>query len=140
MPSGCVADAVLVLALVRHRRRYGPCEQAALQQRMLRALASLGRDEVKSILRDEGKLEVRHGPGRGGGAGAGGLACSGRRRLPREGEACWGVGTVKWPCTIMGVGAHVAIGRRGRLPLAGRLHHCHLGARMPTPPRLGGAG
>ncbi|KAL3142087.1 hypothetical protein ABBQ32_004710 [Trebouxia sp. C0010 RCD-2024] len=38
--------------------RYGPCEIADLQERMKRALALLGEEEVKNIMRDEGKIEV----------------------------------------------------------------------------------
>lgn len=38
--------------------RYGPCEVANLQERMKRAVALLGEEEVKNIMRDEGKIEV----------------------------------------------------------------------------------
>lgn len=38
--------------------RYGPCEIADLQERMKRAVALLGEEEVKNIMRDEGKIEV----------------------------------------------------------------------------------
>ena len=40
------------------RCRYGPCEIADLQERMKRAVALLGEEEVKNIMRDEGKIEV----------------------------------------------------------------------------------
>jgi hypothetical protein len=39
--------------------RYGPCEAEALKGRMLRAVASLGAAEVKSILEEQGQVEVR---------------------------------------------------------------------------------
>lgn len=38
--------------------RYGPCEISDLQDRMKRAVALLGEEEVKNIMRDEGKIEV----------------------------------------------------------------------------------
>lgn len=38
--------------------RYGPCDIADLQERMKRAVALLGEEEVKNIMRDEGKIEV----------------------------------------------------------------------------------
>ncbi|WIA20049.1 hypothetical protein OEZ85_005914 [Tetradesmus obliquus] len=38
--------------------RYGPCEAEALKGRMLRAVASLGAAEVKSILEEQGQVEV----------------------------------------------------------------------------------
>ena len=38
---------------------YGPCEASALKQRMKRAVASLGAQEVESILEEEGKIEAR---------------------------------------------------------------------------------
>jgi len=40
--------------------RYGPCEAAALQERMKRAVALLGEDEVRTILETEGRIEARH--------------------------------------------------------------------------------
>lgn len=46
--------------------RYGPCEAAALQERMKRAVALLGEDEVKAILETEGRIEVRRNKGRVG--------------------------------------------------------------------------
>eukprot|EP00877_Chromochloris_zofingiensis_P014061 jgi/Chrzof1/8909/Cz03g28230.t1 len=39
--------------------RYGPCEPEALKQRMMRAVASLGADEVRSIMQEQGKVEVK---------------------------------------------------------------------------------
>lgn len=41
--------------------RYGPCEPEALKERMKRAVALLGANEVQEILRKEGKIEVRPG-------------------------------------------------------------------------------
>ncbi|CAL8468269.1 g7809 [Coccomyxa elongata] len=38
--------------------RYGPCEPEALKERMKRAVALLGPNEVQEILRKEGKIEV----------------------------------------------------------------------------------
>ncbi len=38
--------------------RYGPCEPQALKDRMLRAVAALGEQEVRSIIADVGKIEV----------------------------------------------------------------------------------
>ncbi|GLC33131.1 hypothetical protein PLESTB_000367000 [Pleodorina starrii] len=38
--------------------RYGPCEEAALKKRMIRAVAALGKQEVADIIQQEGKLEV----------------------------------------------------------------------------------
>lgn len=38
--------------------RYGPCEVSYLQERMKRAVALLGEEEVQNIMRDEGKIEV----------------------------------------------------------------------------------
>ena len=38
--------------------RYGPCEIGDLQDRMKRAVALLGPEEVKNIMREEGKIEV----------------------------------------------------------------------------------
>lgn len=38
--------------------RYGPCEVSDLQDRMKRAVALLGPEEVKNIMREEGKIEV----------------------------------------------------------------------------------
>lgn len=37
---------------------YGPCEAAALRDRMASAVATLGEEEVKSILEEQGKIEV----------------------------------------------------------------------------------
>ncbi|KAL4448453.1 hypothetical protein ABPG75_005672 [Micractinium tetrahymenae] len=39
--------------------RFGPCEPADLQDRMKSAVALLGEDEVRSIMREQGKIEVR---------------------------------------------------------------------------------
>lgn len=38
--------------------RYGPCDAAGLRDRMLRAAALLGEDEVKASLTDDGRLEM----------------------------------------------------------------------------------
>lgn len=38
--------------------RYGPCGDADLKDRMKRAVALLGPEEVKSIMSQEGKIEV----------------------------------------------------------------------------------
>lgn len=38
---------------------YGPCQQDELRDRMLSAVASLGRTEVSKILTEDGKIEVR---------------------------------------------------------------------------------
>lgn len=38
---------------------YGPCEAVALQQRMKRAVALLGPEEIDKLLEEEGKIEVR---------------------------------------------------------------------------------
>ncbi|KAI7839699.1 hypothetical protein COHA_006506 [Chlorella ohadii] len=38
--------------------RYGPCEPADLQDRMKQAVALLGADEVRSIMQEQGKIEV----------------------------------------------------------------------------------
>lgn len=40
-------------------RRFGPCEPADLQDRMKSAVALLGEQEVRSIVREQGKIEVR---------------------------------------------------------------------------------
>ena len=42
-----------------HGARYGPCEAAALQERMKRAVALLGKAEVEAILEKEGRIEAR---------------------------------------------------------------------------------
>ena len=47
------ADDHVLLAI-----RYGPCEVGDLQDRMKRAVALLGPEEVKNIMREEGKIEV----------------------------------------------------------------------------------
>ena len=39
--------------------RYGPCEAAALKERMKRAVALLGEAEVNKLLEEQGKIEVR---------------------------------------------------------------------------------
>lgn len=39
--------------------RFGPCEPSDLQQRMKRAVALLGEEEVRDIVAKEGKIEVR---------------------------------------------------------------------------------
>ena len=41
--------------------RYGPCDPEELQNRMMRAVAALGEAEVRSILEEQGKIEVRQG-------------------------------------------------------------------------------
>lgn len=38
--------------------RYGPCEPSDLQDRMKQAVALLGADEVRSIMEEQGKIEV----------------------------------------------------------------------------------
>lgn len=38
--------------------RYGPCDEASLRERMVRAVASLGAEEVRDIYKQEGKIEV----------------------------------------------------------------------------------
>eukprot|EP00746_Dinoflagellata_sp_MGD_P017368 gnl/MRDRNA2_/MRDRNA2_139854_c0_seq1.p1 gnl/MRDRNA2_/MRDRNA2_139854_c0~~gnl/MRDRNA2_/MRDRNA2_139854_c0_seq1.p1 ORF type:complete len:420 (+),score=89.37 gnl/MRDRNA2_/MRDRNA2_139854_c0_seq1:104-1261(+) len=38
--------------------RYGPCDPADLRNRMLRALASMGKKEVASIIEEQGKVEM----------------------------------------------------------------------------------
>lgn len=38
--------------------RYGPCEPASLQERMVRAVAALGEEEVRSIIEEVGFIEV----------------------------------------------------------------------------------
>lgn len=38
--------------------RYGPCEADELKDRMLRAVASLGAAEVRSIIEEQGQVEV----------------------------------------------------------------------------------
>lgn len=38
--------------------RYGPCEAESLKERMKRAVALLGQEEVQSIMEQEGKIEV----------------------------------------------------------------------------------
>ncbi|PNH05677.1 chaperonin [Tetrabaena socialis] len=37
---------------------YGPCDEAELKKRMVRAVAALGKKEVADIIKQEGKLEV----------------------------------------------------------------------------------
>ena len=37
---------------------YGPCEPSALQDRMRRAVALLGAEEIDRLLEEEGKIEV----------------------------------------------------------------------------------
>jgi molecular chaperone Hsp33 len=37
---------------------YGPCDVAELRVRMMRALASMGKDEIQSIIEEQGKVEV----------------------------------------------------------------------------------
>ena len=37
---------------------YGPCEAESLKERMKRAVALLGEEEVQSIMEQEGKIEV----------------------------------------------------------------------------------
>jgi hypothetical protein len=38
--------------------RYGPCEPKSLKERMKRAVALLGSEEVQDIIKKEGKIEV----------------------------------------------------------------------------------
>jgi len=38
--------------------RYGPCDVGELRVRMMRALASMGKDEIQSIIEEQGKVEV----------------------------------------------------------------------------------
>lgn len=38
--------------------KYGPCEASALQERMKRAVALLGAEEIDRLLETEGKIEV----------------------------------------------------------------------------------
>lgn len=38
--------------------QYGPCEAEALKERMKRAVALLGEQEVQQVLKTEGKIEV----------------------------------------------------------------------------------
>ena len=38
--------------------RYGPCDAGELRVRMMRALASMGKDEIQSIIEEQGKVEV----------------------------------------------------------------------------------
>lgn len=42
-------------------RRYGPCDADELRGRMLKAVSSLGKDEVKKILEEDQKIEVGTG-------------------------------------------------------------------------------
>lgn len=49
----CLASAYRV-----HTHRYGPCEADELKDRMLRAVGSLGEKEVKSIIEEQGHVEV----------------------------------------------------------------------------------
>ena len=37
---------------------YGPCEPNDLRERMLRAVASLGKEEVDKILAEDGQVEI----------------------------------------------------------------------------------
>lgn len=39
-------------------RRYGPCDPNDLKDRMASAVALLGKDEVQSIIQEQGKIEV----------------------------------------------------------------------------------
>lgn len=41
-----------------HVCRYGPCDPEDLRDRMASAVATLGKDEVNDIIREEGKIEV----------------------------------------------------------------------------------
>ena len=41
------------------QRRFGPCEPESLKDRMKRAVALLGKEEVNEIVRSQGKIEVR---------------------------------------------------------------------------------
>ena len=40
------------------RCRFGPCEPESLKERMKRAVALLGKEEVSDIMRSQGKIEV----------------------------------------------------------------------------------
>ncbi len=51
----CTERQVVLLVAAR----YGPCEIGDLQDRMKRAVALLGPKEVKNIMREEGKIEVK---------------------------------------------------------------------------------
>jgi molecular chaperone Hsp33 len=37
---------------------YGPCNRDQLEQRMLKAIASLGREEAMKIVQEDGKIEI----------------------------------------------------------------------------------
>ena len=38
--------------------QYGPCDPEELRGRMMRALASMGREEIESIIEEQGQVEV----------------------------------------------------------------------------------
>ena len=38
---------------------YGPCDPVELRERMLRAVASLGKAEVDRIIAEDGKIEIK---------------------------------------------------------------------------------
>ena len=59
--SMCTLERTWHASCSAHACRYGPCEQQSLKERMKRAVALLGEQEVHSIMRQEGKIEVRRG-------------------------------------------------------------------------------
>jgi len=38
--------------------KYGPCSRTDLEGRMLKAIASLGREEAMKIIEEDGKIEI----------------------------------------------------------------------------------
>ena len=65
--EACASGQVLAFGLQVHAGsqycipwlcRYGPCEASALKERMKRAVALLGEQEVHAILEEQGKIEV----------------------------------------------------------------------------------
>ena len=44
--------------ITRMTPKYGPCEPTELRGRMLRAVASLGKEEVAKILAEDGQIEI----------------------------------------------------------------------------------
>ena len=60
-PAACPTATLTPLPppwLCRLPRRYGPCEPADLQDRMRSAVALLGEQEVRTIIEEQGKIEV----------------------------------------------------------------------------------
>ena len=55
----CVVEARFDILLRAACCRFGPCEPESLKERMKRAVALLGKDEVNEIVRSEGKIEVQ---------------------------------------------------------------------------------